>query len=70
MTIPADEKSKSPTTLTLIYVDRYSLTCLLDNELNYRSYMSQDFTYLFVSFFHQNDLRIKLREGVNREHVQ
>lgn len=29
--IPADEKSKSPTTLTLIYVDRYSLTCLLDN---------------------------------------
>lgn len=32
--------------------------------------MSQDFTYLFVSFFHQNDLHIKLREGVNREHVQ
>lgn len=29
--IPADEKSKSPTTLTLIYVDRYSLTYLLDN---------------------------------------
>lgn len=53
--IPADEKSKSPTTLTLIYVDRYSLTCLLDNcELpQLQKNMSQDFTYLFVSFFHQ-----------------
>lgn len=53
--IPADEKSKSPTTLTLIYVDRYSLTCLLDNcwITAVTKNMSQDFTYLFVSFFHQ-----------------
>lgn len=52
--IPADEKSKSPTTLTLIYVDRYSLTCLLDNWITaVTKNMSQDFTYLFVSFFHQ-----------------
>lgn len=52
--IPADEKSKSPTTLTLIYVDLFFnvsvgqlwITAVTKN-------MSQDFTYLFVSFFHQ-----------------
>lgn len=66
--IPADEKSKSPTTLTLIYVDRYSLTCLLDNcEL--KKHVTR--FYLFICFFFSpNDLYIKLREGVNREHVQ
>lgn len=70
--IPADEKSKSPTTLTLIYVDRYSLFRVCWTTVNYRSYKKHVTRfYLFICFFFSpNDLRIKLREGVNREHVQ
>lgn len=58
--IPADEKSKSPTTLTLIYVDRYSLTCLLDNcEL--KKHVTR--FYLFICFFFSSKWFIYKTQG-------